>query len=273
MHRIYTNLPIGVGAGDSLVITGEEAHHAARVKRVEGGEVVQLLDGAGMVGIALVLPMDAAGTAGLGARRRAGELVVRLLSLGREERASPVIEVCSATPKGQRTDDLVDGLSQVGAAAWRPLATAHGVVEPRESKLERLERRAVEASKQSGRPWVMRIGSEISVPEVLMDAKAGRLVVADSTGVPYQTERAGGRADGGVGAIRLLVGPEGGFTKEELRLAREAGATVCAFGPHIMRIEVAAVAACAVVMAAEWARAKGAQSREEAGRTVGGGNP
>jgi 16S rRNA (uracil1498-N3)-methyltransferase len=48
--------------------------------------------------------------------------------------------------------------------------------------------------------------------------------------------------------VRLLVGPEGGWAAEELETARAAGARVARFGPHVMRIETAAVAACAVVL-------------------------
>jgi 16S rRNA (uracil1498-N3)-methyltransferase len=48
----------------------------------------------------------------------------------------------------------------------------------------------------------------------------------------------------------LLVGPEGGFSDAERSLALAAGARPCCFGPYDMRIETAAVAGCAIVMAA-----------------------
>jgi 16S rRNA (uracil1498-N3)-methyltransferase len=52
--------------------------------------------------------------------------------------------------------------------------------------------------------------------------------------------------------VRLLVGPEGGFTEEETSLASLSGAVVASFGPHVMRIEVAAPIACAVILAAHF---------------------
>jgi 16S rRNA (uracil1498-N3)-methyltransferase len=66
--------------------------------------------------------------------------------------------------------------------------------------------------------------------------------MADATGKPW----AGSMSD--EQPVRLLVGPEGGWTGEELAAASRAGATIARFGVHTMRIEVAAVAACAVIM-------------------------
>jgi 16S rRNA (uracil1498-N3)-methyltransferase len=51
--------------------------------------------------------------------------------------------------------------------------------------------------------------------------------------------------------IRLLIGPEGGWTPDELRAARDAGARIASFGPHTMRIETAAPVAAAVILHAE----------------------
>lgn len=102
----------------------------------------------------------------------------------------------------------------------------------------RLERHAVEAMKQCGRAWVLEIGDAVSFEEALRGDDVD-VVVADASGDRY--EASGGRE------IRVLVGPEGGWTTEELASARASGARVCSFGRHVMRIEVAAVVAAAVV--------------------------
>ena len=52
----------------------------------------------------------------------------------------------------------------------------------------------------------------------------------------------------GTTSVGLFIGPEGGWTEQELSLARGAGVKIVNFGPHIMRIEVAAIAGAAVVM-------------------------
>jgi 16S rRNA (uracil1498-N3)-methyltransferase len=65
-------------------------------------------------------------------------------------------------------------------------------------------------------------------------------VIADAGGQPYEP----GKED----RVRLLVGPEGGWTEGELADAVEAGARVVRFGRHVMRIETAAVVAAGIIL-------------------------
>jgi 16S rRNA (uracil1498-N3)-methyltransferase len=138
---------------------------------------------------------------------------------------------------------MVEGLSEVGAAAWIPLRAERSVVEPRMTKLDRLSRLAVESAKQCGRAWFLRIEQERTLRDALARTEGTRVIVADASGVGAdeieRTETA---------VVRVVVGPEGGWTAEELASARDAGAVVTRFGPHSMRVETAAVAAAAVVL-------------------------
>lgn len=230
VHRIFhPELPAGPGPG--LTISGEEAHHAARVKRAEPGDAVQLLDGRGTVADAAITDINK--------DRRSGEWTLHLTitALRHVPPVAPRLEVWASSPKGARLEAMIDGLSQSGAAAWAPLRTARTVVEPRETKLDRMHRLAAEASKQCGRAWHLEVleGGDLS------QALAGpRVVVADASGAPHRAT--------GAAAIRLLIGPEGGWTPEELTAARGAGAEIAAFGPHIMRIETAAVVAAGILL-------------------------
>jgi 16S rRNA (uracil1498-N3)-methyltransferase len=159
-------------------------------------------------------------------------------------RPSPRLEVLSAAPKGSRLEDMIDGLSQVGADAWMLLETDRAEVDPRPGKLERLRRVAAEASKQSGRPWLLEIGQSVQLAAALGRAGPGRsVVVADVSGEPYSRR--------GEPEISLLIGPEGGWSPAELAAVRRSSARVCRFGPHTMRIETAAVAAAAILLDAE----------------------
>lgn len=234
MHRVFLEqvLPL---VGQSLVIGGEEAVHALRVKRLEVGDHLQVMDGAGTVAEAEIVSVVKGG-------KRDGPTIDAKV-VGRQEvaRTLPSLQVCTATPKGARLDEMIDGLSQVGAAAWSPLETQRGVVDPRESKLARLERIAREAAKQCGRAWIMDVGASMPF-DLALRAEAGqRVVLADATGGGFRPEPS-------ATAIRLLVGPEGGWTGDELAWARAAGATVARFGVHTMRIEVAAVVAAGCIM-------------------------
>lgn len=232
-HRIFIDQPLDPRT-TNLVVTGDEAHHAIRVKRLEVGDPVQVLDGRGRI----------AGCAVAATGKDGREWVLRL-NVGQVEEAAPTrprIEVLSAVPKGPRVADLIDGLSQVGAASWAPLETSRSVSDARPAKLERLERTAMEAAKQSGRAWRLEIGPGQRLDAVLR-AQDAAVVVADASGEPYRPS--------GAPVIRLLVGPEGGWTNGELAAARAAGAAVARFGPHTMRIEVATAVAAAIILDAE----------------------
>jgi 16S rRNA (uracil1498-N3)-methyltransferase len=247
MHRVFVDaLP---SEPQTLAIEGDEAAHALRVKRVRSGEHVELLDGRGHVAAGVVLdPRDAApGAAAFLPPRRRGEeapLLVRIESVRAVEPLRPRLEVLTAAPKGPRLADLIDQLAQAGAASWAPLSTARSVVDPREARLERLVRVAREAGKQCGRAWTLGIGPPADLPAALAHAPGLMAVVADASGEPWRHHAAVESY-----TVRLLVGPEGGWTPEELDRARAAGATIARFGPHTMRIETAAVVAAGVILA------------------------
>lgn len=255
MHRVFVDSPLP-DAPARLVIVGDEAHHALRAKRVRAGERVGVINGRGQTGVAIVIGEP--GVDGGAARRGAGRrdeptLALELLSRHDEAPARPALRVLAATPKGVRADEMVDQLSQVGASSWCPLSCRRAVVMAGETRLDRLSRVALEAAKQCGRAWVLEVG-EVRTLDGLCDRhardaqRAGgdgasvktALVVADASGVPYAPVEAD--------AIELLIGPEGGFDDDELGRLRGAGATFASFGPHVMRIETAAVAAAAIVI-------------------------
>lgn len=216
----------GPDPGEVIAVEGDEAEHARRVRRAAQGDPVTVFTGRGVVFECEVVDAKRA-------------LSLRVLERLEVEPDRPIVEVWAATPKGGRADDMIDSLSQAGAASWTPLDCALSVVEPRKNKLERMNRIASESAKQCLRAWTMRIGEQSSFKNAL-DARDATVVVADQSGEPYRAC--------GSDHIRLLIGPEGGWTDAELASARAAGARVASFGPHVMRIEVAAPIACAIVI-------------------------
>jgi 16S rRNA (uracil1498-N3)-methyltransferase len=232
-HRFYVEIGAPLEKGE-LVIGGEEARHAARVKRVEVGEPVEVLDGRGGIGRGTV--------AGIEKVRDQWQVRVEVREVRREGPVRPRVDVRSPAPKGPRIADLIDALSQVGAASWAPLATEHAVREATDTRLERLQRAAAEASKQCGRSWLLEIGEGRALRDVLASG-AQSVVMADASGAPYLST--------GADAVVLLIGPEGGWSARELESARRAGVPIARFGPHVMRIETAGPVAAAIVIDAE----------------------
>lgn len=245
-HRILITPPEAESAtaatvpapGSVVSIEGEEAHHALRSKRLETGEWVELLDGRGNV--------IAARIAGARKSRDLWIMDLKVETVTSRVAPSPRVEVFAPPPKGDRLEEMIDQLSQVGAAAYTPLVTARTVVEPRPTKLERLQRVAGEALKQCGRAWMLEIRPPMTFARALQPAPDTMVLLADATGTPDALARLT-QAQFAAQTRRVLIGPEGGFSPDELAQADAAGVTRVNLGPHILRIETAAVVAAATL--------------------------
>src|SRR5205823_12187705 len=129
-----------------LTLQGPEAHHLATVCRLRPGDAVCLFNGDGHEYPARITAVQ----------RRTVELEV-------VERASPLrelgyaVEVAAPLPKGDRAQFLVEKLTELGVSAFVPLSSKRSVVQPREAKLEKLQRYVIEASKQCGRNVLMQV--------------------------------------------------------------------------------------------------------------------
>lgn len=231
MHRIL--VPGLASALGEVLITGDEAHHAVRVKRLVVGERVELLDGSGHVCTGQVSACDGG---------RSPSLVVTLD--GPVSQVSPVrpqVDVWACVPQGSRLEAMVDGLSQVGIAAFGPLRAARSQHEATRARMARIARGTGESVKQCGRAWALRLHDGGSLEKALLPAPETIIVLADITG------ESPGRLESP--CVRLLIGPAGGWEDSEIERARGAEARVCRFGPHWMRVEMAAVVAAGCLLA------------------------
>lgn len=231
-RRFYLPQPL-----DSTVIrlTGPEVHHLGRVLRLKAGDEVTLFDGRGTEARARIdsLTTDAV------------ELTV-VEHLAATEIPKNALTLATAVPKGERFDWLVEKATELGVARLIPLVTARSVVNPGESKLERLRRTIVEASKQCGRSRLMELTAPIAWRELVeTEMTSGGVWVAHPSGAPP--------TDAGDERFRpriVAIGPEGGLTADELALATEHGAKLVGLGPRILRIETAAITLA--VLAGSW---------------------
>src|SRR5262245_31013009 len=129
-----------------VVLTGPEAHHLSHVCRVRPGDAVCLFNGDGREYPGRVVEVT----------RR--EVTVEVLSVATPARELPwPLDVAAPLPKGDRTQFLVEKLTELGVGRLTLLSTERSVVHPREAKVEKLHRHVIEASKQCGRNTLMQI--------------------------------------------------------------------------------------------------------------------
>lgn len=217
-----------------------EAEHALRVLRMEVGMPFEALDGAGRAYRARITRADR--------KHLAFELegVLRETPApGQAGSQLPRIEVAAAIPRATHAEELVQALTQLGAAAWIPLCTersAPGARELEGHRLERLQRIAGEALKQSGRLWALEIGEPRQLASLL---EAGPCLLQCSPHAPLRLCDAVPKPSLTI-TYRLFFGPEGGFSPSEQQALQAGGAQAVWLAPHILRIETAVAAAVAL---------------------------
>lgn len=220
--------------GATVVIGGDQAHHGVRVLRLAAGACIHLRNGRGASAVAEVADTIK--------DRRGGEWIIQAIVREAVElpRPAPAVHVMAACPKGDRLGEMVEGLSQVGASSFTPLLTHFTVVDPREGKVDRLRRIASESLKQCARAWVLEVHEPLTLEQAIsrVSSQGLQVLVADASGEPPT------RVDRDT---VLLVGPEGGWSEEERASFAASGLRMVRFGPHVMRIETAAVVGAAML--------------------------
>ena len=233
-ERFFSSVPI---TAEQATLEGPEAHHLMHVMRATVGQSVTLFDDSGAEFTAVV------------ERLQRSAVTLRVVERREVDRELPFsLEVGVALPKGDRQKWLVEKLTELGATTLVPLETRRGVAQPTDSTRERLERAAIEAAKQCGRNRLMRIASPQSW-DVWVSQNSGneRRLIAHPGGTPLADARLSPTR-----ATRIAVGPEGGFTEDEIAAAITANWQTIDLGPRILRIETAslALAAAASLLAA-----------------------
>jgi 16S rRNA (uracil1498-N3)-methyltransferase len=139
---------------------------------------------------------------------------------------------------------MVKKLSELGVACFIPLAAERSIVLPQGAgKLERWQRLAAQAAKQSRRRGVMGIEPLTQVRNLARLRGPGAWYLStEPDAVPIA-----GIAREAAAGLCVLVGPEGGWTADETAFFRDAGLTAVRLTATILRVETAAVAAAAIV--------------------------
>lgn len=224
--------------GDELLLSGDEGHHAARVKRMRAGEELLVSDGRGGLLHCRVTKVIA------------DALHLAVLSRQQVQPPDPRLVVVQALAKGERAELAVETLTELGVDEIVPWAAARSITQWRGARgdkaLQRWRRTAREASKQSRRAWIPDVAAAVDRAGAMARLRAATLALvlhedADSplTQIPLPT----------TGEIAIVVGPEGGITPEESDAFETAGAVLVRLGAPVLRTSTAGSAALAALSA------------------------
>jgi 16S rRNA (uracil1498-N3)-methyltransferase len=224
----------------TAVLKGEQAAHLIRVLRAQPGMEYDMVAG-GRVWRAVI--SDVGGDS----------VVFALLSEIEAEAALPVTLLLSVF-KFDRMEWIIEKGTELGAERFVPVTARRSekhLVQAAPARVERWRRVAREAAKQSRR-------SDVPKVEDVVTLRAGVRMKTDPPGLNLllaEQERSMTlsdslkQADAGHAAVHLAVGPEGGWTTDEVALFGSEGWQAVSLGPRILRAETAGIAAMAVVAA------------------------
>jgi len=209
-------------------MTGAEARHLAMVCRHRPGDQVCLFNGDGHEYPARIASIS----------KKAVLLeVLAMESPARELKFA--LEIAAPIPKGDRAQFLVEKLTELGVTAYVPLLCQYSAGEPRDNKLDKLKRYVIEASKQCGRNALMTVDEPTDWAVYCQRKVPGELrIIADQQAAQPWPEESKLHH----GSIRCAVGPEGGWTEEEVAAAAAHAWRPVTLGARTLRLETAALA-------------------------------
>jgi len=217
----------------NVVLEGEEAHHAATVRRVRIGEEMSLTNGAGLMCHGKVVAID----------NKPPSVTVSVNSCERQPRPAR-IHLAAALPKGDRQRTMLDMATQVGMDCFTPLSCERSVSKEGGNASERWRKIMLEAMKQSRRAWLPEIRPSMDLPGLIEALPENTLLLLASGDGQPAAELV---VPAMVGEVLLLVGPEGGFTAAEREQIARAGAVTVSLVNSVLRTETAAVLATGLV--------------------------
>jgi 16S rRNA (uracil1498-N3)-methyltransferase len=219
-----------------LTLSFQESHHISKVLRKKGGDLIQLTDGKGHL------------ISGKISKSKGRQLIIEVDGVA--ESAFPSenrIELAVPIIRPNRMDWMVEKATELGVQKIVPLLCHHGSY--KKIKRDHLQKIAISALKQSRQTYLPEIADPVSFPDWLQNLKSSikSSFIADPaasveafTKIPFAAEL----------PCRIAVGPEGGFSEQELEFAEKEGLYGIKMGNTILRTETAAVTALIIVKTA-----------------------
>lgn len=234
-RRRFYSPPEAFNLREKQVILGvEEARHLREVLRLKAGDRVSVFDGLGNEYAAVIVK----------AMRDSSILeILELVETARRE--SPLkLTLALALLKGDKFDLVVQKATELGVNEVVPLMTTFADIRLRDSadaikRVARWQRIALEAAKQSGRAVLPTINAPVDFRALVVAASDDdtlRLLFAEKGGVAMEN------LPSFAPRVTALIGSEGGWSDEEVGLARDHGWKIVTLGGRTMRAETAAIA-------------------------------
>jgi 16S rRNA (uracil1498-N3)-methyltransferase len=226
--------------GDRVVLSEEESRHITKVLRLKTGDPIELLDGLGTVYQAAITSVG----------RRVAADIVGIVT--RDPDVGKSVWVWQGILKGEKMDTVVQKCTELGVTGMIPFQSSRcqGKLDPGQGrkKHDRWQRIGLAACKQCLRLQTIKIAPPTTFTESLggniSDTGTLRLLFWEGEKNVHLHDIAG---IGQAGSLSLMLGPEGGFSREEVDEARLVGWRTVSLGDRILRAETATLSAVSIV--------------------------
>ena len=236
MSRFYVK-PENI-KGDIINISGDEAHHIVDVMRLKKGDEVVAFDGIGTEFKGIIKDIEKK------------SVIVAIQEKSKQPALKTNITLAQAIPKSERMYYIIQKCTELGVRAIIPMVTERTIVRIKKPKQDRRLLRwskiATGAAKQCGRSDVPRI-EEISSFKNVVKKSSGYSIKIMPSLIGERKEIGQLVSSPKTDNALLLIGPEGGFSPAEVKLAGENGISLVSLGPYTLRSDTAPIAAMAVL--------------------------
>ncbi len=239
MARFY--VPPGTIRSEQIELGADVAKRISRVLRLNPGDTVTLFDGIGREFEVRITAI----TNGKVAATLVNQIETR-------PESAVAIHLCQALIRLPRFEWSLEKGTELGVATFVPVITERSLIRPHEQtppRLERWRRIVAEAAEQCGRATVPEVQPPQQMALALVDAPGLKILLWEGAKEPSlkQVLRREPPLLEEI-SVSLFIGPEGGFTEQEVELAKRHGAIVASLGRRILRAETAGIVAAAAVM-------------------------
>ncbi len=226
--------------GEKIYVKKEESHHIIDVMRLQNGDSVTVFDGTGKV------------YEGTIASTEGRRVVINVSKIKAADRKRTVnISLAQAIPKKDKMDLIIQKATELGVDEILPVESARTIVrskgERRQHKIERWQKIVVEASKQCGRTELPKVREIVRFDAILDYIPKCDLAIMPSLSKKSISLKSALKNAGRPKKVLAIIGPEGGFSEDEIAGACEKGAVLVSLGNLILRSDTAAIATLSII--------------------------
>ena len=236
MSRRRFFAPIEAFDKQTVTLAGDEARHLRDVLRLKVGDEAFVFNGEGQEYRCTVTEL-----------KRDLAILEVCQEVDPSKSESPLtLTLALALLKGEKFDLVVQKATELGVTKLVPVETRYADIRLRDpldakKRVDRWQRIALEAAKQSGRAKVPVVLHPVSFESLVTeDSEAKRIIFSEREGHSLQ-EALASKSEGQ--AVQLLVGSEGGWSDEELQTAKACGWKIVTLGGRVLRAETGAITA------------------------------